>query len=91
MHTVLLGCNYPINTLHNVTIIWTAANTATACRSATAEKIVERLYGEMQSYESLLPDTGFWAESLHLWETDGSDTSLASWKEIAVFPLLKSE
>ena len=46
----------------------------------------ERLYGDQQG-ESLLADTGFWADALHLWQTDGADKRLKSWREVARFPL----
>jgi hypothetical protein len=55
-------------------------------RARVVEEARERLYGDVQSYSTLLVVPGFWAEALHVWETDASKGE-ASWREIARIPL----
>ena len=47
----------------------------------------ERLYGEMQGFKTLLVEPGFWAEALHVWDTNAPAGSEEQWHEVAVFPL----
>ena len=48
----------------------------------------ERLYGNAQGFQSLLIDTGFWANSLHVFDTGDSDEG--KWKEVVCVPLPES-
>ena len=50
------------------------------------EQVRERLYGDLQGYGSLLIVPGFWAEALHVWETD-PNAGEEAWREIMRIPL----
>ncbi|KAF8068393.1 Wdr35 [Scenedesmus sp. PABB004] len=60
-------------------------------RSAAVVAAIGRLYGEAASYDGLLVDAGYAAESLSLWFTPAADRSLASWEQVAEFPLAPAE
>lgn len=46
----------------------------------------QRMYGDLQGYGSLLVVPGFWAEALHVWETDPLAGEV-SWREVECVPL----
>lgn len=56
-------------------------------RTASQQQAVQRLYGEGSNYSTLLSDNGFTAETIALWYTPAEDKTLASWKQVAEFPL----
>lgn len=56
-------------------------------RTASQQHAVQRLFGEGSDYSTLLTDNGFTAEAISLWYTP-DDKSLASWKQLAEFPLI---
>jgi hypothetical protein len=53
---------------------------------AAAEEAVGRLYGDKATYDTLLPEHGFWARTLQLWYTPDDD-SCESWRLVQEFPL----
>eukprot|EP00878_Enallax_costatus_P008373 GHUV01008752.1.p1 GENE.GHUV01008752.1~~GHUV01008752.1.p1 ORF type:complete len:214 (+),score=46.03 GHUV01008752.1:126-767(+) len=56
-------------------------------RTASQQRAIQRLYGEGSDYSTLLTDNGFTADAVTLWFTPVEDKTLASWKQVAVFPL----
>jgi hypothetical protein len=50
------------------------------------EEARERLYGNMQGYQSLLHAPGFAVSALHVFETP-FPADEADWREVGVFPL----
>lgn len=56
-------------------------------RAAAASEAVARLWGDAAGYDTLLPESGFAAGALAVWETPAEDLTLASWRRVAELPL----
>ncbi|KAJ9515222.1 hypothetical protein QJQ45_002365 [Haematococcus lacustris] len=63
------------------------ADLSDADKAKAADSARTRLFGEGQTYDTLLVDPGFTADRLALWSTPTDDKSTASWCLVAEFPL----
>ncbi|GAX73218.1 hypothetical protein CEUSTIGMA_g671.t1 [Chlamydomonas eustigma] len=57
-------------------------------RDLAAGQAHKRLYGEGSNYDTLLAETGFTVDSIAVWYTPIEDKSTASWRKIAVVPIV---
>jgi hypothetical protein len=61
--------------------LWAMHSIAMFCRDELVQQVRERLYGDVQNYNSLLVENAFEAKALQIWETDPTGSE-DSWREI---------